>query len=148
MTASGSRADEGPGSPARPGGAEPEWIGVALALAIHEEQIAEHGGAEGVRDIGLLESALARPRNAWGYGVADTCALAAALGHGIARNHPFLDGNKRTAFVVVETFLILNGVDLLADDALCVVAMLDLAAGEMTEEEFAGWLRDHTAPRA
>jgi death-on-curing protein len=126
---------------------EPEWIGVAVALAIHEEQIAEHGGGEGVRDAGLLESALARPRNAWGYGVTDLCALAAALGHGIARNHPFVDGNKRTAFVAVETFLILNGVELTAGDADCVVAMLDLAAGEMSEEEFAAWLRDHTAPR-
>ena len=126
---------------------EPEWIGVAVALAIHEEQIAEHGGGEGVRDAGLLESALARPRNAWGYGVTDLCALAATLGHGIARNHPFVDGNKRTAFVAVETFLILNGVELAAGDADCVVAMLDLAAGEMTEAEFAAWLRDHTAPR-
>ena len=126
---------------------EPEWIGVAVALAIHEEQIAEHGGGEGVRDAGLLESALARPRNAWGYGVTDLCALAATLGHGIARNHPFVDGNKRTAFVAVETFLILNGVELAAGDADCVVAMLDLAAGEMSEAEFAAWLRDHTAPR-
>lgn len=126
---------------------EPEWIGVAVALAIHEEQIAEHGGGEGVRDAGLLESALARPRNAWGYGITDLCALAAALGHGLARNHPFVDGNKRTAFVAVETFLILNGVELTAGDADCVVAMLDLAAGEMSEEEFAAWLRDHTAPR-
>ena len=126
---------------------EPEWICVAVALAIHEEQIAEHGGGEGVRDAGLLESALARPRNAWGYGVTDLCALAASLGHGIARNHPFVDGNKRTAFVAVETFLILNGVELMAGDADCVVAMLDLAAGEMTEDEFAAWLRDHTAQR-
>jgi death-on-curing protein len=126
---------------------EPEWIGVETALAIHEEQIAEHGGGEGVRDRGLLESALARPRNAWGYGVTDICALAAALGHGIARNHPFVDGNKRTAFVVVETFLILNGAELGALDAESVVAMLDLAAGEMTEDEFADWLRAHTAQR-
>jgi len=126
---------------------EPEWIGVETALAIHEEQIAEHGGGEGVRDRGLLESALARPRNAWGYGVTDICTLAAALGHGIARNHPFVDGNKRTAFVVVETFLILNGAELGALDAESVVAMLDLAAGEMTEDEFADWLRAHTAQR-
>lgn len=126
---------------------EPEWIGVETALAIHEEQIAEHGGGEGVRDRGLLESALARPRNAWGYGVTDICTLAATLGHGIARNHPFVDGNKRTAFVVVETFLILNGAELGASDAESVVAMLDLAAGEMTEDEFADWLRAHTAHR-
>jgi death-on-curing protein len=126
---------------------EPEWIGPDLALAIHAEQVAEHGGAEGVRDQGLLESALARPRNAWGYGVTDLCTLAAALGHGIARNHPFVDGNKRTAFVAVETFLILNELSLGATDADCVVAMIDLAAGQMTEEEFAVWLRDHTRPR-
>jgi death-on-curing protein len=126
---------------------EPEWIGVEVALAIHEEQIAEHGGGEGVRDRGLLESALAWPRNAWAYGVTDLCALAASLGHGIARNHPFVDGNKRTAFVAVETFLILNGMALGASDAECVVAMLDLAAGEMTEDEFAAWLGDHTARR-
>jgi death-on-curing protein len=124
---------------------EPEWVGVETALAIHEEQIGEHGGGEGVRDRGLLESAMARPRNAWGYGVTDLCTLAAALGHGIARNHPFVDGNKRTAFVVVETFLILNGAELGASDAESVVAMLDLAAGEMTEDEFADWLRAHTA---
>ena len=126
---------------------EPEWITPDTALAIHEEQVGEHGGADGVRDHGLLESALARPRNAWGYGVQDICALAASLGHGIARNHPFVDGNKRTAYVAVETLLLLNGFALLASDAECVVAMLDLAAGEMSEEEFAIWLRDHTAPR-
>jgi len=127
--------------------AEPRWISVETALAIHEEQIAEHGGAEGVRDGGLLESALARPRNAWGYGVEDLCALAASVGHGVARNHPFVDGNKRTAYVVVETFLLLHGTTLTASDAESVVAMLDLAAGEMTEEEFAAWLRDHTVSR-
>jgi death on curing protein len=127
--------------------AEPIWIGVELARGIHDEQIREHGGAEGIRDPGLLESALARPINAWGYGVEDIPALAAALGHGIARNHPFVDGNKRTAFVAVETFLLLNGMELRASDADCVVAMLDLAAGEMSEDEFAAWLRDHAAPR-
>ena len=127
--------------------AEPEWITPDVALAIHEEQVAEHGGVEGVRDGGLLESALARPRNAWGYGFEDLCALAASLGHGIARNHPFVDGNKRTAYVSVETFLNLNGLNLTASDAESVVAMLDLAAGEMPEEEFSTWLRDHTSPR-
>lgn len=123
---------------------EPVWIGPDLALAIHEEQINEHGGAEGIRDPGLLESALARPKNAWGYGVEDLCALAASLGYGIARNHPFIDGNKRTAFVAVETFLALNGMALGASDAEAVVATLDLAAGEMSEEEFATWLRHHS----
>jgi death on curing protein len=126
---------------------EPDWIGVEVALAIHEEQISEHGGGEGVRDQGLLESALARPRNAWAYGVEDFCALAAALGHGIARNHPFVDGNRRTAYVAVETFLLLNGLALLASDAESVIAMLELASGEMPEEVFADWLRAHTARR-
>jgi death-on-curing protein len=123
------------------------WISVELARSIHDEQIGEHGGAEGLRDLGLLESALARPRNAWGYGVTDICALAASLAHGIARNHPFIDGNKRTAYVAMESFLIMNGIDLTADDATATVAMLDLAAGAMSEEEFAAWLRDHTTPR-
>jgi death-on-curing protein len=126
---------------------DPEWIGPELAFAIHEEQIREHGGAAGLRDRGLLESALARSRHACTYGVTDLPVLAAALGHGIARNHPFVDGNKRTAFVAVETFLLLNGLALTAGDAECVVAMLDLAAGEMSEEEFAAWLRDHVRPR-
>jgi death-on-curing protein len=126
---------------------EPDWITLDLALAVHDEQLAEHGGAEGVRDQGLLESALARPLNAWSYGVTDLCTLAASVCHGIARNHPFIDGNKRTAYVAAETFLLLNGVRLTSSDVESVAAMLDLAAGEMTEQEFAAWLRDHTAPR-
>ena len=125
----------------------PDWIAADVALAIHDEQISEHGGAERARDLGLLESALAHPRNAWIYGADDICALAAALGHGIARNPPFVDGNKRTAYVVIETFLLLNGLALLASDAESVVAMLDLAAGEMPEDTFADWLRAHTARR-
>jgi death-on-curing protein len=126
---------------------EPDWITLDLALAVHDEQLAEHGGAEGVRDQGLLESALARPLNAWGYGITDLCTLAASVCHGIVRNHPFVDGNKRTAYVAAETFLVLNGLLLTSSDAESVAAMLDLAAGEMTEEEFAAWLRDHTTPR-
>jgi death-on-curing protein len=125
----------------------PVWLGRELILAIHEEQIAEHGGGEGLRDLGLLESALARPLNLAAYGTPDLAALAAALGYGLARNHPFVDGNKRTAFVAVETFLALNGLDLTAGDAECVVAMLDLAAGELPEEGFAAWLRDNLRPR-
>lgn len=123
------------------------WLSLSVALAIHEAQIAEHGGGEGVRDLGLLESALARPFNLSTYGEPDLCALAASLGFGLARNHPFIDGNKRTAFVAVETFLGLNGLDLIATDAACVVTMLDLAAGELPEDDFASWLRDHTTPR-
>lgn len=125
---------------------EPEWLTLDVVLAIHEEQIAEHGGGEGLRDQGLLDSALARPRNLAAYGEPDLPALAAALGHGLARNHPFVDGNKRTAFVAVETFLGLNGLALVADDAECVVAMLRLAAGDLSEEGFAAWLRDNTRP--
>lgn len=116
-------------------------------LAIHEEQLAEHGGGEGVRDPGLLDSALARPLNLAAYGAPDLPALAASLGFGLARNHPFIDGNKRTAYVAVETFLILNGFDLTASDAECIVVMLDLAAGEISEDAFATWLRDNVRPR-
>ena len=123
------------------------WLGRDLILAIHEEQIAEHGGGEGLRDLGLLESALARPLNLAAYGSPGLAALAAALSYGLARNHPFVDGNKRTAFVAVETFLALNGLDLTAGDAECVVAMLDLAAGDLPEAGFAAWLRDNLRPR-
>ncbi len=127
--------------------AGPVWLTRDVVLAIHEEQLAEHGGGEGVRDLGLMESALARPQNLAAYGEPDIPALAAALGFGLARNHPFVDGNKRTAYVAVETFLVLNGLDLVAGDAECVVVMLDLAAGELPEEEFANWLQDNTRPR-
>jgi death on curing protein len=127
--------------------AGPVWLTRDVVLAIHEEQLAEHGGGEGVRDLGLMESALARPQNLAAYGEPDIPALAAALGFGLARNHPFVDGNKRTAYVAVETFLVLNGLDLVAGDAECVVVMLDLVAGELPEEEFANWLQDNTRPR-
>lgn len=112
-------------------------------MAAHAEQIAEHGGGEGVRDAGLLESAMARPQNLASYGEPDAAALAAAYAYGIARNHPFVDGNKRTAAVVSETFLILNGYTLTATDAELVVAFLALAAGELSEEETADWFRTH-----
>lgn len=126
---------------------QPVWLTRETILAIHEEQLAEHGGGEGVCDIGLLESALARPLNLAGYGSPDLPALAATLGFGLARNHPFVDGNKRTAFVAVETFLLLNGLAVTASDAECIVAMLELAAGDLPEEGFAAWLRDSTQPR-
>ena len=124
------------------------WIDPAVLLAVHEEQLAEHGGAAGTRDAGLFESALARPRNLALYGQADVADLAAAYGCGIARNHPFIDGNKRTAFVAVEIFLMLNGYDLMAPDADSVVTMLAVAAGTMNDTDFAQWLRAHTQPRA
>ncbi|WGJ15940.1 type II toxin-antitoxin system death-on-curing family toxin [Methylocapsa sp. D3K7] len=122
------------------------WIGLAAALAIHDEQIAEHGGASGVRDDGLLRSALDRPQNIAAYEEdADIARLAAAYGHGIVKNHPFIDGNKRTALVVTETFLNLNGAALLADDATCVAVIEALAGGTMKEDKFACWIRDNTA---
>lgn len=121
------------------------WIGAEVAAAIHAEQLAEHAGGEGVRDIGLLESAIARPQNLSGYGTPDVASLAAAYAYGIARNHPFVDGNKRTAAVVAETFLMLNGYTLGASDAELVVAILALAAGDLPEEELADWFRTRIA---
>ena len=123
------------------------WLSLDVVLAIHEEQVAEHGGPEGVRDMALVESALARPLNLVAYGSPDVPALAAALGFGLARNHPFIDGNKRTAFVAIEAFLGLNGFDLLAPDAECVVTMLRLAAGDLPEDGLAAWLRDRAVAR-
>ena len=122
-----------------------EWIWVedAVALAIHEEQIATHGGAEGVRDHSLLVSAMARPQNLLAYEKPDIAALAAAYAFGIARNHPFVDGNKRTAAVVSGIFLVRNGHRLTASDAELVVAILALAAGELTPDELAAWFREH-----
>lgn len=123
------------------------WIDGAVLLAVHDEQLAEHGGAGGPRDIGLFESAIARPQHLAHYGTLDAADLAAAYGHGIARNHPFVDGNKRTAFVAAELFLLLNGLELLASDADCVTTMLVVAAGQMDEATFARWLREHSQPR-
>jgi len=122
------------------------WLSKDAALTYHEEQIHEHGGALGVRDEGLLESALARPENLAAYGEPDAAALAAAYAFGVARNHPFVDGNKRTAAVLMETFLLINGFELTADDASLVVTILALAAGEITEPTLAQWLREHLAP--
>ena len=121
------------------------WIDPAVVLAVHEEQLAEHGGAAGVRDVGLLESALARPRNLAHYGEPDVCELAAAYAFGLARNHPFIDGNKRSAFVATVLFLMLNGWRLTASDADSVLVMLNLAAGELDEAPFADWLRSRVA---
>lgn len=120
------------------------WIEEAVVWAVHEAQLAEHGGSTGVRDAGLLTSALARPRNLAAYGAPDVPALAAAYGYGIARNHPFIDGNRRTAFVCTELFLALNGMQLIADDVNCVATMLALAASDLDEASFAAWLRNHT----
>lgn len=117
------------------------WVANEAALAAHLEQLAEHGGAEGIRDVGLFESAMARPRNRAVYDDSDAAALAASYAFGIARNHPFVDGNKRTAAVVAEGFLHLNGYALNASDAEVVVIFSDLAAGEISEDELADWFR-------
>lgn len=124
---------------------EPVWLDTAIANAIHDRQLAEHGGGAGVRDQGMLESALARPINRWTYGEDDHCVLAAAYAFGVARNHPFVDGNKRTAWVLARLFLALNDVPLQfkPDDAIHM--MLALAAGHLSEEETAAWFRDHLA---
>ena len=121
------------------------WIDPPVIRAVHEEQLAEHGGAAGLREVALLESALARPLQLAAYGEPDVAALAASYGYGLARNHPFVDGNKRTAFVAVELFLALNGFELTAKDVACVLTMLDVAASQVSEEGFANWLRQHTA---
>jgi death on curing protein len=114
-----------------------------LALAFHERQLAEHGGGAGIRDEGLLDSALARPEMKANYGETDLATLAAAYAYGIARNHPFIDGNKRTAFVASEVFLRLNGKRLDIDHAEAVIMFLKLAAGELSEDMLAAWFRMH-----
>jgi death-on-curing protein len=121
------------------------WVTLDVAVAAHREQLAEHGGGDGVRDMTLLESAMARPHNVAAYGDPDVAELAASYAFGIARNYPFVDGNKRAAAVVSETFLVLNGYELTASDAELVVTFLALAAGELPEEELAQWFRHHIA---
>ena len=122
---------------------EPEWLSLDIALAVHDRQLAEHGGPTGVRDQGLLESALARPLHQWTYGEDDLCALAAAYAYGIARNHPFTDGNKRTAWVFARLFLMLNGQSLSFTPRMAIDVVLALAAGELGEDELADWFRQH-----
>ena len=114
-------------------------------LAIHDAQIAEHGGAAGIRDLGLLDSALARPRNAASYDSdASIPKLAAFYALGIIRDHPFVDGNKRVGLVLLELFLALNGFSLRASDAQCYEAIVSAASGEATEAEFSAWVEGHT----
>jgi len=123
----------------------PVWIRTDVVLAIHQRQLSEHGGAEGIRDVGLLESALARPRQlaAYSESTPDHATLAAAYAFDIAPNHPFVDGNKRTAFVVCRTYLILNGVDLEASREEKYTTFLSLAEGELSAEALAAWIREH-----
>lgn len=124
------------------------WIERPLAVAIHDRQLSEHGGSAGVRDASLLDSALARPQQLHAYGdpPPDLADLAASLAFGLARKHPFVDGNKRTAHVCYRVFLALNGMDIMASDEDKYVTMLALAEGTLPEADFAAWLRKHIAP--
>jgi death on curing protein len=126
---------------------EPLWLSETVVRAIHLDQVRQHGGAHGVREEGLLQSALDRPRNRYHYdSAADLVDLAAAYGFGIARNHPFIDGNKRVAFQSMYVFLRINGRVVTAAEAEVVKVMLALAAGETTESELASWLRENSSP--
>jgi death on curing protein len=123
------------------------WVDRQALTLLHDESLAEHGGASGLRDEGLLESALARPLNLAAYGQPDVHALAAAYGVGLAKNHPFVDGNKRAAFLAVGMFLALNGWRLTATQADATLTMLAVASGQMDETAFARWLRQHSRAR-
>ena len=122
---------------------EPVWLFPELVVAFHDEQLREFGGPPGIRDRGMLESALDRPRNKWSYGETDLAALAAAYAFGLAKNHPFVDGNKRVALLSIVTFLGLNDIDFLADNAEAVLIIQGLAAGEIDEDGLARWIRDN-----
>lgn len=119
------------------------WVSADVVSLIHEQQIVHFGGGSGLRDEALLQSALARPENQAAYGEPDVAALAAAYAFGIAHNHPFVDGNKRTALVTKAVFLLENGCELVASEADAVLTFLPLAAGELTEEQLADWIRGH-----
>ena len=124
-----------------------KWILIDRVLAIHKRQIAEHGGGDGVRDLGLLESALARPENIHAYEPdADIARLAAAYAFGIAKNHPFIDGNKRTAYVIAELFIVKNGYQLQASPQDKYLTFLSLAEGTLSEDQLTQWLRDKLVP--
>ena len=123
------------------------WIDKQVLLLLHDESLAEHGGSSGMRDEGLLDSALARPLNLNAYGKPDFAALAASYAVGLAKNHPFVDGNKRAAFLALGLFLYMNGYRLTASQPAATVTMLAVAAGEINEDELAEWIRQHAAPR-
>ena len=122
---------------------EPIWLSAGLVIAFHDEQLREFGGPPGIRDLAMLESALGRPQNKWSYGETDLAALAAAYAFGIARNHPFVDGNKRASLLAIVTFLGLNDIDFVSDQAEAVVIITALAAGEVEEDGLARWFRDN-----
>ena len=125
---------------------EPIWISLEVALVFHEKQLEQNGGASGIRDRGMFESAMARPQNRFAYSEVDIFDLAAAYAYGIAMNHPFVDGNKRTAFTVCITFLAMNGFELTAGHSDRYNSMIGLVEGVLSEAEFADWLRDNTTP--
>lgn len=122
---------------------EPDWLTITMIVAIHDEQLVIHGGLSGMRDTALLESALDRPRNKWAYEKADLPALAAAYGYGIAKNHPFVDGNKRTSLLAIYTFLGINGVDFIVPEADAAAMIFSLAADEVSEESLTRWIKDN-----
>jgi death-on-curing protein len=122
---------------------EPDWLTVEMIVAIHDEQLAIHGGLAGIRDAALLESALDRPRNNRAYESAELPELAAAYGYGLAKNHPFVDGNKRTSLLAIYTFLGVNGVDFIVAEADAAAMIFALAAGEVSEDSLARWIRDN-----
>jgi death on curing protein len=122
---------------------EPSWLTLPIIVAIHDEQLAIHGGSPGIRDSGMLESALDRPRNKWAYESAELPELAAAYAYGIVRNHPFVDGNKRTSLLALYTFLGVNGVDFVVAEEMAAAMILSLAAGEVSEESLTRWIRDN-----
>ena len=126
---------------------EPRWLSRIVIDAIHVEQIREHGGLAGVRDVNVLESALARPRQKWQYGVTDIAMLAAAYAFGFIKNHPYRDGNKRIGFLAMATFLGVNGYDLEVTDAEVVAEIVSVADGSSSEEELAVWIRRHARQR-
>ncbi|HEU5016536.1 MAG TPA: type II toxin-antitoxin system death-on-curing family toxin [Pseudolabrys sp.] len=122
---------------------EPDWLTIPMIVAIHDEQITIHGGSAGVRDSGMLESALDRSRNKWAYEKAGLPELAAAYGYRLAKNHPFVDGNKRASLLAIYTFLGINGVDFVVPEAEAAAIILALAAGEVSEESLARWIKDN-----
>jgi death-on-curing protein len=124
---------------------EPVWLDADVTLAIHDRQLAEHHGGMGVRTADMLGSVLGRPVNQWHYGTDDRYALAAAYAFGVARNHPFVDGNKRTAWVLARLFLALNGVTIRFTSEDAIATVLALAAGDLSEDELADWFRGHIA---
>jgi death on curing protein len=122
---------------------KPEWLDVDIVLDVHAEQLALFGGPDGIRDTGMLESALARPVNKFAYGETNLAALAAAYAFGIAKNHPFVDGNKRTAFASIIVFLGLNDIDFVVPAEQATAVILALAAGEIGEDDLARWIADN-----